>query len=238
MAVPRLLNSIISSGPTWSNILPKLPRPWIILMLSVLAAVVVHHNTIVHPFTLADNRHYVFYVFRILLRHWSVKFLVTPIYVICGWVVIHTLGGSSNTNLPTKPIKDEKTGINSSDHPSKSSSSNGCHASFVLAWLAATTLSLITAPLVEPRYFIVPWVVWRLHVCTRGQEELTQNMAIPKSESQRVGSVVWRAMRRPEAWLWMETIWFCLINCVTGFIFLSWTFQWPQEPGKMQRFMW
>lgn len=38
--------------------------------------------------------------------------------------------------------------------------------------------------------------------------------------------------------LWLETVWFLTINLATGYVFLSWGFEWPQEPGKVQRFMW
>lgn len=38
--------------------------------------------------------------------------------------------------------------------------------------------------------------------------------------------------------LWLETMWFLTINLATGYIFLYWGFEWPQEPGKVQRFMW
>jgi alpha-1,2-glucosyltransferase len=38
--------------------------------------------------------------------------------------------------------------------------------------------------------------------------------------------------------LWLETAWFLLINFVTGYVFLYRGFEWPQEPGLVQRFMW
>jgi alpha-1,2-glucosyltransferase len=38
--------------------------------------------------------------------------------------------------------------------------------------------------------------------------------------------------------LWLETVWFLAVNAGTGYVFLRWGFQWKQEPGKVQRFMW
>lgn len=35
-----------------------------------------------------------------------------------------------------------------------------------------------------------------------------------------------------------ETAWFILINSVTAYVFLYKGFEWPQEPGRIQRFMW
>jgi alpha-1,2-glucosyltransferase len=36
----------------------------------------------------------------------------------------------------------------------------------------------------------------------------------------------------------LETVWFIIVNAVTGYVFLYKGFEWPQEPGKVQRFMW
>jgi alpha-1,2-glucosyltransferase len=36
----------------------------------------------------------------------------------------------------------------------------------------------------------------------------------------------------------VETAWFLIINLITGYVFLYKGFEWPQEPGKTQRFMW
>jgi len=91
--------------------------------------------------------------------------------------------------------------------------------SFVLIWLATTILTLITAPLVEPRYYIIPWIVWRLHVL----------LPLPLQRS---------AMPASTWILWAETTWLLLINGVTGYIFLHRGYEWPQEPGVVQRFLW
>ena len=36
----------------------------------------------------------------------------------------------------------------------------------------------------------------------------------------------------------LETLWFVAVNVATGYIFLYWGFEWPSEPGSVQRFMW
>jgi alpha-1,2-glucosyltransferase len=41
----------------------------------------IHFNTIIHPFTLADNLHYVLYVFRILLLHLAFKYAAILVYI-------------------------------------------------------------------------------------------------------------------------------------------------------------
>jgi alpha-1,2-glucosyltransferase len=212
------------------------PRLGITLGFCGVMLFTVHFNTIVHPFLLADNRHYVFYVFRwFLLRHPVAKYLAVPIYLICGWTAVIALGGtqastndSTRTNTP-KGKNDEGNNLTDNTGSNK--------VSFVIVWLAATALSLITAPLVEPRYFILPWVMWRLY--------LPKSDFLTKSPSNEKGS-----RSRPIPYLesvldygfsgrlWIETAWFLLINVLTMYIFLYHGFKWPQEPGNIQRFMW
>ncbi|KAL2831897.1 phospholipase D/nuclease [Aspergillus pseudoustus] len=183
--------------------------PSIITAMIVLPAMlaVVHFNTIIHPFTLADNRHYVFYVFRILLRsHPYTRYAATTVYFLGAWMVISAMGFSPFTAPPkvasvVKPQpapepekKPAQKGQQKLDRKQKGSKKSApaesadpispeawaelqehimrrqraqyetSRVSFVLVWVAATALSLTTAPLVEPRYLIIPWVMWRLHL--------------------------------------------------------------------------
>ncbi|KAI5287099.1 glucosyltransferase [Ascosphaera aggregata] len=181
-----------------------------------MMGVIVHFNTIIHPFTLADNRHYVFYVFRILLQHPLIKYAVTPLYCLCAWASISTLSGAWVTNSRTKS---KRTGDDSNQE--RKSMDDTVRVSLVVIWLAATTLTLVTAPLVEPRYFIIPWVIWRLHVPPPPIEERTIKARILRN-----------------APLLLESVWYMVINIVVGYMFLYRGFQWPQEPGVVQRFMW
>ncbi|KAL1797465.1 hypothetical protein ACET3X_004071 [Alternaria dauci] len=57
--------------------IPTLATTGLFIAVSFLA---VHFNTIVHPYTLADNRHYVFYVFKMLRLHPALKYLAVPVY--------------------------------------------------------------------------------------------------------------------------------------------------------------
>lgn len=267
------------------------PRKSIICITMTVMSVVVRYNTIVHPFTLADNRHYMFYVFRILLRNPLIKYLAVPIYIGCAWATLAALGGlrtvgqatqrdpgsrkrklpreepfppSPQLNLnPMKRSKSQESNLSSPTVPAFSqrtteiSQQNDIHmpspkkqkkhkkqvlgrrASFVLIWLLATALSIITTPLVEPRYLIVPWLIWRLNMTTPRSEEDSAPAERPDTEELR-GLEALKAVlyERHDHRLWLETIWFLTINVATGYIFLYWGFAWPQEPGKVQRFMW
>lgn len=46
-----------------------------------------------HPFLLADNRHYTFYIWRRLFKfHFMVPYLLAPIYLACAWAWFLRLG--------------------------------------------------------------------------------------------------------------------------------------------------
>uniref|UniRef100_A0A914I4K0 Dol-P-Glc:Glc(2)Man(9)GlcNAc(2)-PP-Dol alpha-1,2-glucosyltransferase n=1 Tax=Globodera rostochiensis TaxID=31243 RepID=A0A914I4K0_GLORO len=92
----------------------------------------VHCCTLAHPYLLADNRHFTFYIWkRLFQRHWLVKYALVPAYVVCAAFLWHSM----DTNTVTK-----------------------------VAFAVATSVCLIPAHLLEFRYFIVPYAVWRLHV--------------------------------------------------------------------------
>lgn len=143
------------------------------------ALAIVKFNTIIHPFTLADNRHYMFYVFRYsILRAPWVRYALVPIYVISGVLCLKALCGTASSSSSGRssikgPVQKAST-RNGKDDPRQTRNQNNQHssASYIttlpptlsttLLLVLTTTLSLMTAPLVEPRYFILPWVFWRL----------------------------------------------------------------------------
>lgn len=295
-------------------------RCLLVTMTTAIAMLVVRYNTIVHPFTLADNRHYVFYVFRLLLRHPAIRYLAAPIYVICGWSAVQALCKPCAPPAPSSPIADSvvdhiliepQAHWEQDDYAPRDPDTT--MASYVLAWLLTTALTLTTAPLVEPRYFILPWITWRLAVPSphskteketgdeievlqeriRSEKEFwkvvqqydghkavngqTSSIAGKKRHEIETLETHSRARKRSKAKLsscdrestpkhadqhdaaqpgrrreagftallshgdhrlWLETAWFLLINAVTGYVFLYRGFEWLQEPGKIQRFMW
>jgi alpha-1,2-glucosyltransferase len=230
---------------------PRLVRKYLLISSYVTIAlaatlVIIKYNTIIHPFTLADNRHYMFYVFRYtILRHPLIRYVLAPIYLGCAYLVYLTLSGPIES-YSSSVLKDKKTSGESKKELEKASTNNngdeGPMTSFLIILLATTALSLITAPLVEPRYFIIPWVIWRLNVPplpTQPNFRRRQKGKAGQSLSGRVLEFVrYWGWQGHDYRLWLETAWFLLINVVTGYIFLHRGFEWPQEPGKVQRFMW
>ena len=111
----------------------------VLLTMGVLA---VRYGTIVHPFLLADNRHYTFYVWRRIInaRLWT-RYALVPVYVFSGMSFVRILSK-------------KQSGL------------------WILGWLLATCLTLVPSPLIEPRYLIMPYLMMRLYMptTTRKQE--------------------------------------------------------------------
>ncbi|OLL26558.1 Dol-P-Glc:Glc(2)Man(9)GlcNAc(2)-PP-Dol alpha-1,2-glucosyltransferase [Neolecta irregularis DAH-3] len=141
--------------------------------------IVVHFNTREHPFLLADNRHYVFYLWaRTIRRHPLIRYLAVPLYYACIWTVLRPLAQSSSLF-------------------------------FMTAFIGACSLVLIPSPLLEFRYFTIPYYIWRLHITP------------------------------PERWrIHLEVSFHVLINLATVLLFIYRPFEWAHEPGILQRFMW
>ncbi|KAF1940815.1 hypothetical protein EJ02DRAFT_379113 [Clathrospora elynae] len=213
--LPKRLQTVCKSN---LNVSSKIRPPTFLVSTLFIAGglIAVHLNTIIHPYTLADNRHYVFYVFKILRLYPAIKYLAVPVYCICAWLTIQSLASPSvGEDAPERKRDDCPTSIQASRQP--------CHISFVTIWLATTALSVITTPLVEPRYFIIPWIMWRLHV-PYSPASLSQHRSTDKPSY--------------DIRLVLETIWVLTINAAVSYTFLYRTFAWPSEPDNLQRFIW
>lgn len=191
-------------------------------MFIIFSLAAVHYNTIIHPYTLADNRHYVFYVFRILRLYPAFKYVAVPIYYLCAGLAVRALQNCSSTS---------RTSTTPTSHNRAASSPAPVHTSFLFIWLLSTTLSVATAPLVEPRYFIIPWVIWRVHVPYVSDQGMTST-AVPKGKGNTTST------RAYDMRLVLETMWLMCINVVVGYMFLYREFEWESENGKAQRFLW
>lgn len=285
---------------------------YLVVIFDAMLAVV-YFNTLIHPFTLADNRHYMFYVFRYTIRRSIViRYALVPVYALTAWAcwrVLHLGFNSSSSNdsagdyisspfstgqtaiadddtedkqeedtattsavdskklsarqrkelkTPKKgkkakkaakaeeeeevPVVVEETGppavflgfLDEDEDGAATASRTGPTTTTALLWLLATSLSLVTAPLVEPRYFILPWVFWRLLVPA----------ATPKTSSDEKKSVVASVLGKIDTRLFLETAWFVAINVATMWVFLFRPFVWKGpdgsllDGGRLQRFMW
>ena len=222
-----------------SQLQRRLPRALLVLIVVLGMLVVVHLNTVVHPFLLADNRHYTFYVFKILRLYPWLWYAMTPIYALCAWLSIQALG--SRLSYSGGPgVKDSRTRRLSTasglgDLEMKEVDTN--RSSFVLVWALSTALSLVSAPLVEPRYLLIPWLIWRLHIPhpTHVLKDTAQSGSGIHESDSAIERLLTTIAKRS---LLIELVWYGLINYITCRLFLYKGFNWPQEPGKTQRFMW
>lgn len=103
-----------------------------ILLLALAMAVIVHFNTIIHPYLLADNRHFTFYVWN----RWFGKFdfaiyTTIPLYIFLLFSLYDNL-------------KDQNC------------------ISFLLPFCICLFLVLGLQAMIEIRYFLIPYIILRL----------------------------------------------------------------------------
>jgi alpha-1,2-glucosyltransferase len=214
LLLPQQVRPYISRRFVASGSSPPRFLPLVVFISGGLVAV--HFNTIVNPYTLADNRHYVFYVFKILRLYPALKYLAVPVYYSCAWLAVQALASPVIGQYASK--RRREAAPTSSVTPQQP-----CHISFIVIWLATTALSVITAPLVEPRYFIIPWIVWRLYLPYHPASLIKDRTSAKSSYDMR---------------LVLETLWLLVINAALSYNFLYRAFTWPSEPGSLQRFLW
>lgn len=97
----------------------------------------------------------------------------------------------------------------------------------LLLFLLCTFATLVPTPLIEPRYFLTPFVIMRILASTTPPQSNTSSAAEQKGSS--------------EAWkVWvvvLEGLWYAVVNLLVTTLFLNVTFKWEGEEGPM-RFMW
>ncbi|KAM0953540.1 putative dolichyl-P-Glc:Glc(2)Man(9)GlcNAc(2)-PP-dolichol alpha-1,2-glucosyltransferase [Dioscorea sansibarensis] len=149
-----------------------------ILVALTIGLIIVHFFSIAHPYLLADNRHYPFYVWRkVIQAHWLMKYLLVPVYVYSWFSIIIVLARAQKRL-------------------------------WVLSFIATTAIVLIPAPLIEFRYFTIPFYLVLLH------SRVSDNVS----------------------WLVMG-IFYIFVNIFTMAVFLFRPFHWDHELGT-QRFIW
>lgn len=149
---------------------------------------IIEHFTVIHPFLLADNRHYTFYVYRRILSKSHLKILLIPVYHFLLWLVPYMLKETTKvSHLSLSPLS-------------------------IAAMLAAMAATLIPSPLFEPRYYMVPLVLFRLHCSPR---------VVDASGKRHL----------------YEFLWYLFFNTVYFVVFFTYKFTWLNEPGY-QRIIW
>lgn len=148
--------------------------------IALLIKYIIENFTVVHPFLLADNRHYSFYIFKRLIEHKCGTYLAIPVYHFATWNVINRLKQAKKLS----PIT-------------------------ILAFLGTVFCIIVPSPLFEPRYYILPLLVFRIFIQ-------------PENDNRNV----------------LEFFWLNTINVGTALVFFNYEFRWASEPLNIQRIIW
>lgn len=133
---PSSVAASTARWPMWSHLVAA-------AALTTLSTVLVLRGTIVHKYLLADNRHYPFYIWKKFLgRGWWARYVPVPVYAL----------GLYSTAI----------GVYGADRSGSHSSSPTLKLLRAFGLLVAVSLVLIPSPLLEPRYFITPFVMAQL----------------------------------------------------------------------------
>jgi len=129
---------------------PPLPPLGIIKLLLLLTTAIylLHHYSLTHPFLLAANRHYTFYIRRRLflpIPHLNIVLL--PFYLFWSWLVLSRLRQGSSSLQAT-------------------------------IFTIALSLVLLPAHLVEPRYFNIPLAMVLLDTPPRSGSSTVMTIAV------------------------------------------------------------
>ncbi|KAH6597110.1 hypothetical protein BASA61_003245 [Batrachochytrium salamandrivorans] len=190
---------------------PSLLGFWLVLPVAMYETI--RHFTIEHPFILADNRHYTFYLWKNVFRRYaSARYALIPGYMFCIWAI-------------TRQLSKKRSVL------------------WVVAYVGSVAATLIPSPLLEFRYFVIPYMLLRLHLSMECGSASGDSDGDKRRSSHRGGWI---------AHLLLECVLFVAVNVFVFYMFLERPFLWPAptEPpsplngagnvlsGEKMRFMW
>ncbi|ODV86441.1 glycosyltransferase family 59 protein [[Candida] arabinofermentans NRRL YB-2248] len=157
--------------------------------------------TIIHPFIVADNRHYTFYIVRkIIMRTATSRYTLIPVYHFACYTIYQMM----KKNI-------SKLRVSSSSRI------------MIVVYFVCVVLVISPSPLFEPRYFILPFIFWRLMVRVN-DEPIIGGIQLLKTENTSIRlilEIVW-------SWMWTQAIYS---------IFLTFKFRW-EGLEELQRIIW
>ncbi|XP_003384944.1 PREDICTED: dol-P-Glc:Glc(2)Man(9)GlcNAc(2)-PP-Dol alpha-1,2-glucosyltransferase-like [Amphimedon queenslandica] len=104
------------------------------VLLTAIGLMAAHYYTYEHPYLLADNRHYTFYIWKnIYRRDEEIKYFLTPMYSVC-MIIIMTL------------LREQQSFW------------------WMLLYSGVCIVTLVPQSLFEFRYFIIPYLMFKVHV--------------------------------------------------------------------------
>lgn len=187
-----------------------------LLLLSLLA---VHFGTVTHGFMLADNRHYTFYLWRRVLNRTSwMRYALAPLYAIMmriWWIAL----GECFRHLRSLLADPDQVGPIAQHND----------LFWLLGLALCTCAAIIPSPLIEPRYYLIPYLIARLHLFPRKERQnpLSNGARQPIKPHQPASLTL----------LTVECLWSLVINAIAMYLFLYKPFHWS-DSSDWQRFMW
>ncbi|CAL7940024.1 unnamed protein product [Xylocopa violacea] len=162
----------------WKDYFKFVSKHWIFASCSLLLiTIIIYFNTHVHPYMLADNRHYVFYFWNKFMGKYRLfKYLLVPVY---SFTLYTQFRGIEHLRFTTR-----------------------------INYSSMVCIVLIPQLLIEPRYFIIPYVLYRFFI------------------------------KKPTKWqLIAESMTTLVVNFLQFYIFVSKTFYWSDQLHP-QRISW
>ena len=160
-----------------------------------------------HPFLLADNRHYSFYLWRYILQYWPYRACLGAIYGIAAVYVYDLYGQGENNN---------------------NNNGNNGNTAFWTLWLlgisACMFITLVPTPLFELRYFNTAVVMFWIHMPS----------IMDRSDGDGQGAKK-QSLLSPMGVTFVLGVAFTIINQVLLYIFVFAIFE--DEKGEVARFM-
>ncbi|CCE61582.1 hypothetical protein TPHA_0A05070 [Tetrapisispora phaffii CBS 4417] len=184
--------------------------------------IIIRYFTKVHPFLLADNRHYTFYLFKKIIGNQRrlIKYgLMSLVYHFSIFTYVELMRTCELTFHPILPLPIKET----ITLPVQLT-----HISWT-ALILCTIVTLVPSPLFEPRYYIIPYYFWRIFV-TCNAEPIIGDIQPPPTG---LPPITIAATNR----LLFEFLWFMLINIMTLIVFIKYEFSWYTEQFP-QRIIW
>lgn len=121
-----------------SSVMPFIKFTWrnklLMSTLTLICFCIVHFNTLVHPYMLADNRHYTFYVWnRFYGRYYLFRYAMVFVYIFALYGILSKISNSNDL-------------------------------SFLTMHVLATILVLAMQKLIEIRYYLLPYILFRVQI--------------------------------------------------------------------------
>uniref|UniRef100_T2MC99 Dol-P-Glc:Glc(2)Man(9)GlcNAc(2)-PP-Dol alpha-1,2-glucosyltransferase n=1 Tax=Hydra vulgaris TaxID=6087 RepID=T2MC99_HYDVU len=107
---------------------------WFCILTFIVMFLMVHHFTMAHRYLLADNRHYTFYVWRKIINRSWYSRYMLIPAYFISWMIMYNEMSKSNKKL------------------------------WVFLFILCTSVVLIPQKLLEFRYYIVPYILFKLHL--------------------------------------------------------------------------